>query len=49
METVRSEANCAMCGRMTPLCNSYLLPKSLYKLMRSVGAANPNPLAAKKL
>jgi hypothetical protein len=42
---MRSAANCAMCGRMTSLCNSHLLPKSLYKLMRSVGAANPNPLA----
>ena len=36
---------CALCLKEKALCRSHLLPKSLYRLIRSEGAPNPNPFA----
>jgi hypothetical protein len=42
------ESNCALCGKLTVLIDSHLLPKALYRLLRDSGAKNPNPVLVTK-
>ena len=35
---------CALCMQMKDLQDSHLLPRAFYKLARSAGEKNPNPI-----
>ena len=39
---------CGLCHRQALLCKSHLMPKALYRLLRSDGAANPNPFSIRQ-
>jgi hypothetical protein len=44
MEASSVQSVCALCHARRPLCDSHLLPKALYRLMRSSAYRNPNPV-----
>lgn len=41
--TTRPTGSCGLCRRTRLLCRSHLLPRALYRLLRSEDAPNPNP------
>ena len=41
---MRPSGKCALCLEEHPLCDSHLLPKSMYRLLRAPNLKNPNPV-----